>query len=774
MTLHALSIHITGIAQGAGFRPFVCDLATCLGLTGWVRDTPTGVDIELEGQSPALEEFVRHLRSDAPPPLRLEQMDVSPHLPTGYETFEILNAGAVPAIFQPILPDLGICPDCLRELFDPKDRHYRYPFINCANCGPRFTIVKDAPYERPKTSMSVFPICPDCAAEYADPADRRFQAQSLACPECGPRVWLEITRADSPTGKTNIAQYTLGDEAILASQRLLREGKIVAVKGLGGFHLTCDALNSEAVAELRSRKLSVDKPFVLMMPNLATVEEHCFVSPEERTLLESPARPIVLLRRRLVTTIAEQVAPGQNYLGVMLPHTPLHYLLLADSSGASARPLVMASANRAEEPICIDNVEAREQLTGLADAFLMHDRDIQVRAEDSVMRILPDLGHYPIRRSRGYAPFPVQLPWQAAPLLATGAQLKNSFCLTKNHYAFLSHHIGDLENYETLKSFEDGIAHFEKLFHVRPAAIACDLQPDYLTSRYAAERAGRENLALIAVQHQHAHIAALMAEHRLDGSEAVIGVAFDGTGYGDDGNIWGGEFLLADYAGYKRLAHLRYFPLPGAGAGAASRRPLYTALGLLHALGLDWDNAHADLCYEDRTALRIQLERNLNCPLTSSVGGLFDAAAALAGARQQVTYQAQAAIEFEALADPDETGLYPFEFAEGQINPSAAIQALLADVLAGQPASRVSARFHNGLAHLVRDVCNNIRVESSASRVALSGGVWQNVTLLMKTIPLLQREGFQVYFHHKVPANDGGLALGQAAVAAWQLRSRAG
>ena len=771
--LSALSIHITGAVQGVGFHPFVCDLARRLELTGWLRDTPAGVDIELEGQSPALEEFVRRLRSDAPSLSQLEQVEVSPHPPTGYEIFEILNAGAVPAIFQPILPDLGICPDCLRELFDPKDRHYRYPFINCANCGPRFTIVKDAPYERPKTSMSVFPICSDCAAEYADPADRRFQAQALACPECGPRVWLEIARADSPAGKTNIAQYTLGDEAILASQRLLREGKIVAVKGLGGFHLTCNALNSEAVAELRRRKLSVGKPFALMMPNLATVEEHCFVSPEERSLLESPARPIVLLRRRLVTTIAEQVAPGQNYLGVMLPHTPLHYLLFADSSTAGARPLVMASANRAEEPICTDNVEAREQLAGLADAFLMHDRDIQVRAEDSVMRILPGLGHYPVRRSRGYAPFPAQLPWQAAPLLATGAQLKNSFCLTKNHYAFLSQHIGDLENYETLKFFEDGIAHFEKLFRVRPAAIACDLQPDDLTSRYAAERAGRENLALIPVQHQHAHIAALMAEHRLDGSEAVIGVAFDGTGYGDDGNLWGGEFLLAEYAGYQRLAHLRYFPLPGVGAGAATRQPWYTALGLLHALGLDRD-AHADLCYEDRAALRIQLERNLNCPLTSSVGSLFDAAAALAGVRQQVTYQAQAAIEFEALADPDETGLYPFEFAEGQINPSAAIQALLADVLAGQPVSRVSARFHNGLAHLVRDVCSSIRVESSASRVALSGGVWQNITLLMKTIPLLQREGFQVYFHHKVPANDGGLALGQAAIAAWQLRSKTG
>jgi hydrogenase maturation protein HypF len=767
--MNALSIHVTGIVQGVGFRPFVYNLATSLGLTGWVRNTSAGVDIELEGQAPVLDEFVHRLKTDAPPLAHLDQVDITPHAPSGYQSFEIEHSEAVPDAFQPISPDVSICPDCLRELFDPNDRRYRYPFINCTNCGPRFTIIKDIPYDRPKTTMAFFPMCEECQAEYTNPADRRFHAQPVACPECGPRVWLETSPEENPA-KANIGRYTLGDEAIRLAQRLLREGKIVAIKGLGGFHLACDALNPEAVARLRERKMRIDKPFALMMPNLAVVEQHCQVSPEERTLLESPARPIVLLQRRPESAVAAQVAPGQRHLGVMLPYTPLHYLLFADIN--NPRPLVMTSGNLSEEPICTDNVEARERLAGLADAFLMHDRDIHIRTDDSVLRRLPDLGDYPLRRSRGYAPYPVHLPEPIAPILATGAHLKNTFCITNGPYAFLSHHIGDLENYETLQSFEQGIAHFERLFRVKPEALACDLHPDYLATRYALERAERENLPVFQVQHHHAHIAALMAEHGLDGSEPVLGVSFDGTGYGDDGKIWGGEFLLADYAGYKRLAHLGYFPLPG--GDAATRRPSRTALGLLHALGLGWDEAlptHADLCYEDRTAIRIQLERGLNSPLTSSMGRLFDAAAALAGVRQRVNYEAQAAIEFEALADPDETGLYPFELAKGQVSAAPAIEALVGDVLAGKAVSKISARFHNGLAAMVQDVCASLRVETGVSKVALSGGVWQNVTLLMKTIPLLQKAGFQVYIHHKVPSNDGGLALGQAVVAYRRLQA---
>lgn len=753
--MNALSIHINGIAeqQEVELRPFVYHLATDLGLTGWLRNSEAGLDIELEGDDLALDEFVRRVRADAPPPLHLEQLDVTPHAPTGYRGFELESGPELAPATLLDWPDASICPDCLRELFDPRNRRHRYPFIDCVHCGPRFTSIKELPYERSRTTLAFFPMCADCSAEVTNPDSRRFQAASIACPECGPRVWLETKRPESPSGRANIGSYTLGDEAILACQRLLREGRIVAIKGLGGFHLACDALNPEAVPELRRRKLHTEKPFALMLPNLAAVEQHCYISPDERALLESPARPIVLLRRRPESTIVEQVAPGQEQLGIMLPYTPLHYLLFADPPNAHARPLVMTDANLAGEPICTDNVEARQHLSALADAFLMHDRDIHNRADDSVMRILPDLGVYPIRRSRGYVPTPIQLPWRSAPVLAVGARWNNTFCLTDGQQALTSHHIGDLDNDETLQSFTRGIAHFEKLLGRKPVALACDLHPDYLSSRYARERAERESLALVPVQHQHAHLAALMAEHGLDGSEPLLGVAFGGSSYGQDGAIWGGEFLLADYAVSRRMAHLRYFPLPG-GADAASLSPSRAALGLLHALGLGAENQPG-------------IE---SAPLTSSVGHLFAAVATLSGLRQQANYAAQAAVEFEALADPDETGLYPFEFAAGQVDPAPLVAALLADVRAGKPVRQVSARFHNSLAHLVRDVCASLRVETGVSKVALSGGVWQNVTLLLKTIPLLQKAGFQVYIHHKIPANDGGLAFGQAAVAAWKFK----
>ncbi len=510
------------------------------------------------------------------------------------------------------------------------------------------------------------------------------------------------------------------EDGLQRARRRLAEGKLLAVKGLGGFHLACDAANPVAVAELRRRKLRVDKPFAVMMADFPTVKRHCHISEAERALLQSPERPIVLLRRRSTSKIAREVAPGQRTIGVMLPYTPLHYLLLQRAKDFP-EALVMTSGNLSEEPICTDNVEARTRLADLADAFLMHDRDIHVRTDDSVVRICDDgrqttdhrpssIIHrqsvYPLRRSRGYAPFPVHLPWDVPPLLATGAELKNTFCITNGNYAFLSHHIGDLENYETLQSFEQGIAHFEKLFRVKPAAIACDLHPNYLATRYAIERAERENLPTFNIQHHHAHISAVMAEHGLDGSHPVIGVSFDGTGYGADGNIWGGEFLIADYARFERAAHLEYFPLPG--GDAATRRPSRTALGLLHALGIDWDDAlptHADLCYEDRTAIRAQLQHHLNSPLTSSLGRLFDAAAALAGVRQQVNYEAQAAIEFEALADPDETDCYQFTSHASLITPRPAIEQLIADVLAGVPVPKISARFHNGVAEMVKTTC---------------------------------------------------------------------
>jgi hydrogenase maturation protein HypF len=791
--MQGLRVHITGIVQGVGFRPFVYNLATRLELKGWVKNTSAGVDIEVDGGRDVLEAFVKALRDEAPPLSRIDELTATFGEANGFHSFEIVHSEAIENAFQPISPDVSICDDCLREMFDPSDRRYRYPFINCTNCGPRFTIIQDIPYDRPKTTMAPFAMCPDCEEEYTDPTNRRFHAQPVACSVCGPHVWLEIRNT----------QYAVRDEAILETRRLLADGKIAAIKGLGGFHLACDATNASAVTELRNRKLRVDKPFALMMPDLETIEKHCFVSEDERALLLSVARPIVLLRRKPESNIAKEVAPGQDTIGVMLPYTPLHYLLFAapnvQPSTFNLHPLVMTSGNLSEEPIATDNDEARERLSNLADAFLFHNRDIHIRCDDSVVRVISDQSSvisdtqhaprnthhatrntqhvspnshlasriFPLRRSRGYSPFPVKLPWEVPPLLATGAELKNTFCITNKDYAFLSHHIGDLENYETLKSFEQGIEHFERLFRAKPVAIACDMHPNYLATRYAIERAGRENLPTFNIQHHHAHIAACMAEHGLDGSRPVIGLAFDGTGYGEDGAIWGGEVLVADYNGYQRAGQLEYFPLPG--GDAAIRKPARTALALLWSLGLDWDERLApvaEFCAEDRTTLRVQLEKKINTPMTSSMGRLFDAAAALAGVRQAVNYEAQAAIEFEALADPLEGGKYPFEWKQARVQVRSAVEALVADVLAGVPVAKISSRFHNGLADVCRVASMEVRERTGINEVALSGGVWQNITLLGRTLSLLQESSFRVYIHREVPTNDGGLALGQAVIAA--------
>jgi len=761
-------IHISGIVQGVGFRPFVYKLARKFNLVGWVKNTSSGVEIEVIGTDSHLRSFIKHLESDAPPLAKLDEVIVSDCSVVDYQNFEILTSESISSAFQPIPADVAICSDCLTEMLNPKDRRFRYPFINCTNCGPRFTIIKDIPYDRPLTSMAVFQMCPRCSDEYKDPANRRFHAQPIACPDCGPKVWLEQYRSGDNEATVSVMQ--IGDDAIQRTRRLLNEDKIVAIKGLGGFHLACNAKSPQAVAELRRRKLRVDKPFAVMMPDVETIKRHCHVSEAERALLESPAHPIVLLRRRSISMITGDIAPGQRMIGVMLPYTPLHVLLLEKEKGYS-EVLVMTSGNISDEPICTDNVEARERMADLADAFLMHDRDIHIRTDDSVMRVF-NKEIYPVRCSRGYSPYPVFLPWSVPSVLAVGAELKNTFCLTNGRYAFLSHHIGDLENYETLKSFEDGISHFERLFRVKPEAIAYDMHPNYLATRYGLERTTREGIPGINVQHHHAHIASLMAEQGLDGSRPVIGVAFDGTGYGDDGAIWGGEFLVADYSGYSRAAHLRYFPLPG--GDAAIRRPSRTALSLLFSLGLDWDErlaTHSDLCSDERSALRAQLEHKINSPLTSSIGRLFDAASALAGVRQKVNYEAQAAIEFETMADPDETGLYEFEYVDGQINPKAAIEALLADVFSGVNVGKISSKFHSGLARIVSDICGKIGDNYDMSEVALSGGVWQNMTLLYKTVSYLEKDGFTVHIHHRVPTNDGGLALGQAAIAAYRLRN---
>jgi len=767
-----LQVHITGVVQGVGFRPFVYNLATRLGLKGWVRNTSAGVDIQLDGEQAVLNAFLKSLRDEAPPLSRIDEFSSYFHPASGFLSFEIVHSEAVAGAFQPISPDIAICDDCLRELFDPSDRRYRYPFINCTNCGPRFTIIKDIPYDRPKTTMAGFKLCADCEREYADPTNRRFHAQPVACQVCGPKVFFERLPDQA---------VLESDAAILETRSALAKGEIVAVKGLGGFHLACDATNEQAVSALRMRKLRIDKPFALMLPDLETVEKHCFVSAAERDLLRSNARPIVLLNRKPESNIAKEVAPHQTRMGVMLPYTPMHYLLLEKSTGFP-EALVMTSANLTDEPIATGNAEGRERLSSLADSFLMHDRDIHVRCDDSVVQVVnlesadradqkvhESAFTYPLRRSRGYSPFPVKLPFQVAQLLAVGSELKNTFCITNGNYAFLSHHIGDMENYETLQSFEQGIQHFERLFRVKPEALACDLHPNYLATRYALERAERENLAVFKIQHHHAHIAAGLAEHGL--LEPVIGVSFDGTGYGEDGAIWGGEFLVADYKSYQRAAHLKYFPLPG--GDAAIKKPARTALALLWSLGLEWDKNLEPVkafCAEDQFTLRMQLEKKINTPLTSSMGRLFDAAAALVGVRQKVNYEGQAAIEFEALADLDEPGKYHFVLDEDEILVSSVVETMLMDVLAGIPVQKISARFHNGLAELVRETVQKISIETGLRSVVLSGGVWQNVILLRRTLSLLQKQGFNVYIHQEVPTNDGGLSLGQAVIAAIRLR----
>jgi hydrogenase maturation protein HypF len=793
--LSGLRVKITGIVQGVGFRPFVYGLATRMNLKGWVRNTSAGVDIEVVGTVDQLENFVQALKNDHPPLARLDSLLVDSCPPNGYSNFEIVHSESIPGAFIPISPDVSICEDCLRELFDPSDKRYLYPFINCTNCGPRFTIIEDIPYDRPKTTMAPFEMCGYCRAEYENPLNRRFHAQPVACPECGPQVWLEKTEDRRP--KTDSQSFIprhpsrASHVAMLETRNLIANGKILAIKGLGGFHLACDATNADAVAELRQRKLRVDKPFALMMPDIQTVEQHCYLSDAERELLLSRERPIVLLDRKPGSKIALAVAPHQKTLAVMLPYTPLHYLLFSDGrpmtddritpSPVSRPPsiLVMTSGNLSEEPIAYTNDEARERLSMLADALLMHNREIRTRCDDSVVRVVSwplmvdgktkhqlSATNYQLRRSRGYAPNPIKLPWEDVPqILATGPELKNTFCLTKGNYAFLSHHIGDMENYETLRSFEDGIEHFERLFRVNPDAIAYDSHPNYLATRYALERAQRFNLPAFSIQHHHAHIAACMADNGLNSEKPVIGVAFDGTGYGDDGAIWGGEFLIADYLSYQRFAHLEYSPLPG--GDSAIKKPYRIALAQLWQNSIEWDDSLPPVvaaCGDDMTLLRSMLENKINSPVTSSMGRLFDAVAALVGVRSEVNYEAQAAIEFEALADPDEKVAYPFDFDGTTLKVSPMLHSLIDDYHAGVQISTISAKFHNGLADAVLEICHAARKQFGLSEVALSGGVWQNMTLLSKTIPLLERANFTVYIHEQVPTNDGGLSLGQGAI----------
>jgi len=752
-------IRVRGIVQGVGFRPFVYGLAIQNHLTGWVRNTSAGVEIELNGSPAGLDRFEATLRTQPPPLARIDEFSSEETPPNGYTAFQIFESQPQPGKFIPISPDVSICTDCQRELFDPSDRRYRYPFINCTNCGPRFTIIKDIPYDRPKTTMAGFPMCTQCEAEYHDPLDRRFHAQPTACPVCGPQVWLETI-----TGRTD------GDDAIRKARQLLQQGKILAIKGLGGFHLACDATNPVAVDTLRERKKRSAKPFALMAFDLHTISTHCAISAEEAVLLQSKQHPIVLLEKHPGSTIVDGVAPGQRSLGFMLPYTPLHMLLTEPETGFPA-VLVMTSGNLSEEPIAYRDDEAHERLQGLADAWLLHDRPIHMRVDDSVVRVAFN-APYLLRRARGYAPDPLTLPFEMPSILATGAELKNTFCLTRDRYAFISHHIGDLENYETLRSFEEGIEHYQRLFRVQPGLVACDLHPDYLATRHAHALAENENLPLIEVQHHHAHLASCLLDNNWTSDQPVIGLCFDGTGLGVDRAIWGGEVLVGGYESYQRRFHLAYTPLPG--GDAATRKPARFALAQLRAAGLDWEAdlpPVAALCAEERNAVAAQIERSLNAPLTSSMGRLFDAASSLLGICQYATYEGQAAIELEMAADPHETGIYPLDIKGDAIDPAPLWQTMLTDWRTGVAVPVLAARFINSIAWVGLELCKQIRDEGGISTVALSGGVWQNQLLLTRGVTLLRNAGFTVLLHNLVPANDGGIALGQAAVA-WKQQNK--
>jgi hydrogenase maturation protein HypF len=759
-------IQIEGVVQGVGFRPFVYRIAQVFEIRGYVLNSSEGVVIEAEAEEHALQQFVAALASELPPLARIDEMTVSNLEPLGEDRFTIRESASIAGRFALVPPDVGTCADCLEDFTSPDNRRYEYPFTNCTNCGPRYTIIRDLPYDRPKTTMDEFPMCPLCQAEYEDPADRRFHAEPNACPDCGPELAL-LTAEQMAAGVT--PEFAAGSEsgAILdQARKLLAQGEIVAIKGLGGFHLACDASNDRAVGLLRDRKRRSGKAFAIMARDLATVERLCVAAPSDRALLLSTRRPIVLLPRRESAGISGHVAPGNTRLGVMLPYTPLHHLLFAGSPGFDA--LVMTSGNLSEEPIVSRNHEASPRLKGLADHFLLHNREIQTRVDDSVVQCFEGR-EYPVRRSRGFAPEPVDLGMPVREILACGGELKNTLCLTKDHYGILSQHIGDLENLETMEFFRETLGHLKRFFRVSPVAAAHDLHPNYMSSRFALEESG---LPAIGVQHHHAHIASCMADNGLQGR--VMGVAFDGTGYGTDGQIWGGEFLLCDFGEFARRGHLSYIPL--AGGDSAVRQPWRSALAYLGAaFGPDTATLPLPLFREvppkQVAIVKTMIERRIQVVQTSSCGRLFDAVSSILGLRHETTYEGQAAIELEATATDGEE-IYPFQFAGAdpfQIDLRETIRSIANDVLTGVPVSRISANFHRTMGQVIVDGCARIRKSDDVNRVCLSGGTFQNLRLLEYAVAGLRNCGFEVFFHHRVPANDGGLALGQAVIANQRL-----
>ncbi len=776
-------IEIQGSVQGVGFRPFVYRIAHAAGVRGYVLNSSAGVVIEAEGEQPAISQFLAALRGELPPLARIDDIKITEMTPaaatanrerTGEpndeQGFAIRESVPGAGKFAFVPADAATCADCLRELTTPGDRRYHYPFTNCTNCGPRYTIIRDVPYDRARTTMAPFRMCPACQTEYDDPANRRFHAEPNACPDCGPSLALmsaqELASAAVPAFDSRAA-FDSSTDILGRTRLLLQQGAIVAIKGLGGFHLACAAADDRAVSLLRERKRRSGKAFAIMVQDLAAAERLCQVTEADRALLESARRPIVLMRRRGQRTVSQNVAPGNDSLGVLLPYTPLHHLLFVGSPGYDS--LVMTSGNLSEEPIVSRNEDAWPRLHALADYFLFHNREIQTRVDDSVVRTF-ESREYPVRRSRGFAPDPVDLGMPVREILACGGELKNTLCLTKDRYAILSPHIGDLENMETMEFFREALAHLKRFFRVSPEVAAHDLHPSYLSTRFALEESG---LPAIGVQHHHAHIASCMADNGLGvsaGGGRVIGVALDGTGYGTDGKIWGGEFLTCDFSGFERRGHLRYIPL--AGGDAAIRQPWRSGLAyLLDTFGPGAADLPLPLTREvgprELRFVERMIERRIQTVETSSCGRLFDAVASIVGLRHQTTYEGQAAIELEAAAS-SASGAYPFVWTgdapfQADLRPS--IEAIVKEYRSGKPVPEISARFHLTMACVVRDGCLRIRASDGLNRVCLSGGTFQNLRLLRHTVDQLRAQRFDVFVHRRVPANDGGLSLGQAVIA---------
>jgi hydrogenase maturation protein HypF len=748
-----LQLTVTGLVQGVGFRPFVHALATRLGLSGFVVNDTRGVTIEVEGQRGRVARFASALEQQAPPLALIEHVSAREVATVGGAPgFVIAPSRSGPERTALISPDAATCEDCLRELFDPADRRFRYAFVNCTNCGPRFTITRRVPYDRASTTMAAFRMCEACEREYHDPADRRFHAQPIACPACGPTLRLVDSR-----------DCTIDADPIRAAAELVRAGGILAVKGLGGYHLAADAADEAAVARLRRRKHREDKPFALMVGDVHAADELVSLSPADVRQLTSTRRPIVLVPRRPGAAVAEATAPGHGVLGVMLPYTPVHHLL-ARQLGT---PIVLTSGNVSDEPIAFHDDEARQRLAAIADAFLVHDRPIHIRTDDSVVRSFRG-APLPVRRARGYAPQPLPVaPAFARPVLACGAELKNTICLGTGSHAFLSHHIGDLENYEVLRAFTEAIAHYRGLFDVTPEVVAHDLHPEYLSTKWALEQQG---VQLVGVQHHHAHVVSCLADNGVTGP--ALGVAFDGLGYGTDGTLWGGEFLVARAWGFERLGHLATVPMPG--GTAAIREPWrMAAIYLDRIYGTRLPSLQIRRRHEARWTAVLEVARSgLNAPLTSSAGRLFDAVAALLGVRDVATYEGQAAIELEQRVDRDERSGYDAALLGGQdfvLSGADLVGAAAEDLGRGRTVAAIAARFHNGLAAAIVAGCRRARERTGLSSVALSGGVFQNMVLLERTVAGLESAGFRVLRHRHVPANDGGISLGQAVIAGLDL-----